>query len=112
MHVQPSRLVKVHTPPLHDGLHLALPGIVEALSRVAGLQVRVQVKGRGGKTGFDVVAEGGGEARVDGLGDGQTVEPVVSGEVGNCGLLGMGDRRRSCLGDVPVAETSTKKVSE
>ena len=70
LHVQPSRLVKVHALPLHDGLHLALPRIVEALSRVASFEICVEIEGGGGEAGFDVVAEGGGEARVDGFGDG------------------------------------------
>jgi hypothetical protein len=55
------------------------------LSRIASLDVGREVKGGGGKTGFDVIAEGGGEACVERFRDWEEVQPVVAGEVCDCG---------------------------
>jgi hypothetical protein len=55
------------------------------LSRIASFDVGREIEGRGRKTGFDVVAEGGGEACIKRFGDGEEMQPVVACEVCDCG---------------------------
>jgi len=57
------------------------------LAAVTGLDIGIEIKVAGREAGFNVVAEGGGEALVDWFGDGNEVQPAASSEVGGCGRV-------------------------
>jgi len=89
LHVNLSGGIEFQSSSLHDPQDLGLGRIVKPSPTVARVNVAMEIKGVASETGFNVISEGGREARVNVVStrDIEVVEkgkPVLAEEVDSC----------------------------